>query len=106
MLTLCMPLTCKRTKTVKREDGTEQEEQFAFTHFSLRPPLVHLGPNGRQGLSASEPSRVERRDRARGVENRARRIRNDGWAYPGIRQARSEDRGQSGCRPSPQDALP
>jgi antirestriction protein ArdC len=36
-LTLCMPLTCKRTKAVKREDGTGQEEQFAFTHFSLRP---------------------------------------------------------------------
>jgi antirestriction protein ArdC len=36
-LTLCMPLLCKRAKTVKRDDGTEQEEQFAFTHFSLRP---------------------------------------------------------------------
>jgi len=36
-LTLCMPLTCKRTKTIQRQDGTEQEEQFAFTHFSLRP---------------------------------------------------------------------
>jgi antirestriction protein ArdC len=36
-LTLCMPLICKRTKRVKQEDGTEQEEQFAFTHFSLRP---------------------------------------------------------------------
>src|SRR5439155_22781803 len=32
-----MPLICKRTKTVKQEDGTEQEGQFAFTHFSLRP---------------------------------------------------------------------
>jgi antirestriction protein ArdC len=36
-LILCMPLTCKRTKTVRKDDGTEQEEQFAFTHFSLRP---------------------------------------------------------------------
>ena len=36
-LTLCMPLTCKRARTVKREDGTEQEEQFAFTHFSMCP---------------------------------------------------------------------
>src|SRR6266568_9133085 len=35
-LTLCMPLICKRTKTVKKDDATEQEEQFAFTHFSLR----------------------------------------------------------------------
>lgn len=36
-LTLCMPLTCKRARMVKREDGTEQEEPFAFTHFSMRP---------------------------------------------------------------------
>jgi antirestriction protein ArdC len=35
-LTLCMPLTCKRTKTVKKEDGTEQEEEFAFTHFTYK----------------------------------------------------------------------
>jgi len=34
-LTLCMPITCRRAKTVKREDGTEQEEEFAFTHFSM-----------------------------------------------------------------------
>jgi len=35
-LTLCMPLTCKRTKTVTKEDGTEQEEEFAFTHFTYK----------------------------------------------------------------------
>jgi hypothetical protein len=35
-LTLCMPLTCKRTKTVKNDDGTDQEEEFAFTHFTYK----------------------------------------------------------------------
>ena len=35
-LILCMPLACKRTKTVKADDGTEQEEQFAFTHFTYK----------------------------------------------------------------------
>jgi antirestriction protein ArdC len=35
-LTLCMPITCKRTRTVTTEDGTECDEEFAFTHFSLK----------------------------------------------------------------------
>jgi antirestriction protein ArdC len=35
-LTLCMPLTCKRTKTVKKEDCTDQEEEFSFTHFTYK----------------------------------------------------------------------
>jgi antirestriction protein ArdC len=35
-LTLCMPLTCKRTKTVKTNDGTDQEEEFSFTHFTYK----------------------------------------------------------------------
>ena len=35
-LTLCMPLTCKRTKTVKKADGTDQEEEFSFTHFTYK----------------------------------------------------------------------
>jgi antirestriction protein ArdC len=35
-LTLCMPLTCKRTKTVKNDDGTDQEEEFPFTHFTYK----------------------------------------------------------------------
>jgi len=35
-LTLCMPLTCKRTKTVKKDDGTGQEEEFSFTHFAYK----------------------------------------------------------------------
>jgi antirestriction factor ArdC-like protein len=29
-LTLCMPVTCKRTKTVANEDGTEHDEEFTF----------------------------------------------------------------------------
>ena len=35
-LTLCMPLACKRTKTVTAEDGAEREETFAFTHFTYK----------------------------------------------------------------------
>jgi antirestriction protein ArdC len=35
-LTLCMPLTCKRNRTVMKEDGTEQDEEFTFTHFTYK----------------------------------------------------------------------
>jgi antirestriction protein ArdC len=35
-LMLCMPVTCKRTKRVLAEDGTESEEGFAFTHFTYK----------------------------------------------------------------------
>lgn len=35
-LTLCLPLTCKRTKTVRQDDGTDQEEEFSFTHFTYK----------------------------------------------------------------------
>jgi hypothetical protein len=35
-LTLCMPLACKRTKTVTAQDGAEREETFAFTHFTYK----------------------------------------------------------------------
>jgi hypothetical protein len=34
--TLCMPLTCKRTETVREDDGTEQDEEFVFTHFTYK----------------------------------------------------------------------
>ena len=34
--TLCMPLTCKRTKAVTKDDGSEQEEEFTFTHFTYK----------------------------------------------------------------------
>lgn len=33
-LTLCMPVTCRRTRTVTKEDGTEHDEEFAFTQFT------------------------------------------------------------------------
>jgi hypothetical protein len=35
-LTLCVPLTCQRTRTVTKEDGSEQEEEFTFTHFTYK----------------------------------------------------------------------
>jgi antirestriction protein ArdC len=35
-LALCMPLTCKRTRTVKKDDGTNQEEELSFTHFTYK----------------------------------------------------------------------
>jgi len=35
-LTLCMPLTCTRTKTVKKDDGTKQDEEVSFTHFTYK----------------------------------------------------------------------
>ena len=40
-LTLCMPLTCTRTKTVKKDDGTNQEEEFSFTHFTYKANCYH-----------------------------------------------------------------
>ncbi|HEV2351399.1 MAG TPA: ArdC-like ssDNA-binding domain-containing protein [Terriglobia bacterium] len=42
-LTLCMPVTCKHTKTVTKEDGNEQDEEFAFTHFTCKPHWFVLG---------------------------------------------------------------
>jgi hypothetical protein len=36
-LTLCMPVTSKRTKTLTIEDGSEQDEEFAYTHFTYKP---------------------------------------------------------------------
>src|SRR5579875_2778272 len=36
-LILCMPLSCQRTRTVKKDDGTEQEEEFTYTHFTYKP---------------------------------------------------------------------
>ncbi len=31
-----MPLTCKANRTVTKDDGTEQEEEFTFTHFTYK----------------------------------------------------------------------
>jgi hypothetical protein len=36
-LTLCLPLACKRTRIVKKDDGSEQEEEFIYTHFTYKP---------------------------------------------------------------------
>ena len=61
-LILCMPLTCKRARTVKREDGTEQEEEFAFTHFSMRPLWFTLAQTeGKEYQPASLPAWSEER---------------------------------------------
>jgi antirestriction protein ArdC len=35
-LTLCMPVSCKRTKTVTNTDGTERDEEFTFTNFTYK----------------------------------------------------------------------
>jgi N-terminal domain of anti-restriction factor ArdC len=35
-LTLRMPVNCKRTRTVTKADGTEQDEEFTFTHFTYK----------------------------------------------------------------------
>jgi len=32
---------CKRTKTMKNDDGTEQEKDFIFTHFLLQSRCYH-----------------------------------------------------------------
>jgi hypothetical protein len=54
-LTLCMPLTCKRTKTVKKDDGTGQEEEFSFTHFAYKAHCYHeLVGTGRRQLKIQE----------------------------------------------------
>ena len=36
-LVLCLPVNCKRTKAVKKEDGSEEEEEFVYTHFLWKP---------------------------------------------------------------------
>ncbi|MDE3179723.1 MAG: DUF1738 domain-containing protein [Acidobacteriota bacterium] len=35
-LILCMPLSCQWTRTVKKDDGTEQEEALTYTHFTYK----------------------------------------------------------------------
>jgi antirestriction protein ArdC len=56
-LTLCMPLTCRRTKTVQKEDGTEQEEQFTYTHFALKNLWFLLGQT--EGVEYQAPPSPE-----------------------------------------------
>lgn len=52
-LTLCMPVTRKRTKTVTKEDGTEQDEEFAFTHLPTSP--IGLCSRRRKARNTSPP---------------------------------------------------
>jgi hypothetical protein len=35
-LMLCMPVTCKRTKTMSAEDRAQKDETFTFTHFTYK----------------------------------------------------------------------
>ena len=42
-LTLCMPVACKRTRTVTKQDGTEQDEEFTYTHFAYKAHWFVLG---------------------------------------------------------------
>ena len=35
-LTLCMPVNCKRTRTVTKQDSSEQDEEFTYTHLTYK----------------------------------------------------------------------
>lgn len=90
-LTLCMPLTCKRTKTVTKEDGTEQDEEFRYTHFTYKNRWWVLGQtegaefqppaipewNEQKALEALNIQRIEFEDldgNAQGYARRGRKI--------------------------------
>ena len=61
-LTLCMPLTCKRTKTVTAEDGTEREEPFGYTHFAYKSHWFVLSQtDGADYVPAANPEWNEER---------------------------------------------
>jgi antirestriction protein ArdC len=61
-LTLCMPLTCKRTKTVKKDDGSDREEEFSFTHFTYKAHWFVLSQTeGREHQHPSIPEWNEER---------------------------------------------
>jgi hypothetical protein len=71
-LTLCMPLTCKRNRTVTKEDGTEQKEEFTFTHFTYK---AHRSlADGRQGIPRARDPGMERTEGPRGTEYPASRV--------------------------------
>lgn len=38
-----MSLTCKRTRTVTKGNGTEREEAFTYAHFGVRGPTSSDG---------------------------------------------------------------
>jgi len=44
-----MPVTCKRNRTVTKDDGSEQEEEFVFTHFTYKAHwFVHSDTEGKE----------------------------------------------------------
>jgi hypothetical protein len=53
-LILCMPLTCKRAKAVKADDGSEQEEVSKYTHFAYKPHWFVLSQT--EGAEFSAPN--------------------------------------------------
>jgi len=55
--TLCLPLACKRTKTVTKEDGAEQEEEFVFTHFTYKAHCCH-----EKARNVPNPLKAQRND--------------------------------------------
>jgi excisionase family DNA binding protein len=59
-LILCMPITCKRTKKISADDGTEQDEEFAFTHFTYKPHWFVLSQT--EGESTAVPQTTSPHD--------------------------------------------
>ena len=61
-LMLCMPIACKRTKTMKAEDGSEHDEEFAFTHFTYKAHWFVLAQtDGAEYKPAALPEWIEER---------------------------------------------
>jgi hypothetical protein len=48
-----MPVTCKRTRTVTKADGTEQDEEFSLTHFTSSFKPDSLQPNALSSITIS-----------------------------------------------------
>src|SRR5271157_1463355 len=104
-LTLCMPLTCTRTKTVKKDDGTDQEEEFFFTHFTYKAHCCSCADRWRRIPAARHPG-MERRKSPCRAGHPACTVRGPGRQHAGIRQAWPEDRGQPDCGPPGKNVLP
>jgi antirestriction protein ArdC len=56
-LTLCVPLICKRKKAVANGDGTEQEEECIFTHFTYKSHWFVLSQT--EGMDYQPPATPE-----------------------------------------------